>query len=373
MSTDYATPYLDFIKAFEKLFIIKSNESVEDMCNIITNVLILKYQLTKKQLAQIIIKALQYNYASCDNYAKILKNIGMEINDLSDLRFPSEDSIEFTVMHDHIDKFKDYISQNKIKDKFFKIPILNNIQIKSDRINLSYYYRGKQENLNLSLIETCAYFGSVNIFFFLISNQKYTISKECLRYSLIGRNTDIINECLKKYLMDKDCLRDIVCSHNNSMLEFGLERNFFTYNDFERDYVTRTAIYQDIIKYQNLKAVFLLYENAKDLILPWCAAFPQTIDIIKNEKITDKTDLENRNILHYACMSPNSDIVKFLFNSTIKIDVNHHDMYSMTALHYAAMNNNLDAVKILISHGVEVNNELSRNKINHSNIKFSLI
>ena len=179
MSDDYAKPYLDFIRAFEKLFLIKSNESVEDMCNIITNVLLLKYQLTKKQLAKIIIKALQYNYASCDNYAKIFKNIGMEINDLSKLKFPSESSIEFTVMHDRIDKFKEYISQNEIKnEKFLKIPVLNNIELKSDSISFSYYHMSEKDNLALSLIETCAYFGSVNIFFFLISSQKYTISKK---------------------------------------------------------------------------------------------------------------------------------------------------------------------------------------------------
>ncbi|EAX94782.1 hypothetical protein TVAG_058720 [Trichomonas vaginalis G3] len=113
--------------------------------------------------------------------------------------------------------------------------------------------------------------------------------------------------------MDKDCLRVIVCSHNNDMLEFVLERNFFTYKDFDRDNVKLTAIYESIIKYQNLKAVFLLFEKAKDFILPWCAAFLQTIDILKNQKITNKLDFKDRNILHYACMSQNSDIVKFLF------------------------------------------------------------
>ncbi|EAY05390.1 hypothetical protein TVAG_131240 [Trichomonas vaginalis G3] len=306
MSSDYAKPYSDFIEAFEKLFLIKYNESVEDMCNIITNVLISKYQLTKNQLSTIIIKALHYNYASNENYIKILKNINIDYMKLPELAFPLEGSIEFTVMHDQIDRFKEYISQKDLKnDNFLEIPW------------------SEKNSYHISLIEACAYFGSVNIFFFLISNQKYTISKNCLRYSLIGRNTDIINECLKENQMDIECLRNIVCSHNNEMLEFVLDQNFFTYKDFDGENIYSRAIYEDIIKYQNLKAVFTLFDREKNFIVPWCAAFPQTIDILRNEKLPDKTDFRKRNILHYACMSQNSDIFKFLFETNDKIDLNY--------------------------------------------------
>ncbi|EAY21306.1 hypothetical protein TVAG_166810 [Trichomonas vaginalis G3] len=335
MSSDYAKPYSDFIGAFEKLFLIKSNESVEDMCNIIKNVLISKYQLSKSQLSTIILKALQYNYASKENYIKILEYF-------SELTLPLEGSIEFVVMHDQIDKFKEYISQKELKNDNF----------------LEIYKTHELERFKLSLIETCAYFGSANIFFFLISNQKYAISKKCLQYALIGRNTDIISECLKENQMDKDCLRDIICSHNNEMLEFVLEKNIFTYKDFDGEDIHSTAIYEDIIKYQNLKAVFLLFDRERNFIVPWCAAFPQTIDILKNEKFLDKIDYKKRNILHYACMSQNSDIFKFLYSSTNKIDADYRDVYEMTALHYAAMYNNIDATRILVSLGADVNAKL---------------
>ena len=124
MSSDYAKPYSDFIGAFEKLFLIKSNESVEYMCDIITNTLISKYQLTKSQLTEIILEALRYNYASGENYIKILKNIGFDNKKLSNLTFPLEGSVEFIVMHDQIDKFKEYISQRELNfDIFFKFLI----------------------------------------------------------------------------------------------------------------------------------------------------------------------------------------------------------------------------------------------------------
>ncbi|EAX96471.1 hypothetical protein TVAG_024820 [Trichomonas vaginalis G3] len=335
MSSDYAKPYLDFIGAFDKLFLIKSNESVEDMCNIIKNVLISKYQLTESQLSLIILKAIQYNYASLENYKEISKNLSYEIKELSNLSFPSMSPFIFAVVHDKIDIFKEYITPKEFNsDIFLEIPSLE-----------------RKESFNLSLIEACAYFGSVNIFNFLISNHNFTLSEKCLRCSLIGRNRDIINECLKYNQIDVDCLMDIVSSHNNEMFEFVLDRDLFTSED-PHEY---EFIIDDIIKYQNLKAVFILFEREKSFIVPWCAAFPQTIDILKNEKLTNKIDRRKRNMIHYACMSQNSDVLKFLFDSTNKIDVDYHDTYEMTALHYATMYKNIDAARILISHGADVN------------------
>lgn len=90
------------------------------------------------------------------------------------------------------------------------------------------------------------------------------------------------------------------------MLEYVLERNIFTYKDFDveewvhnKDIYERRkykAVYEDVITYQNLNAVFLLFEREKNCIFPWCAAFPQTIDIIKSNKIPDKIDFHGRNI-----------------------------------------------------------------------------
>ena len=193
MSSGYSRQYADFIGAFEKLFSIQSSESVEEICNIISNVLISKYKLSVKKLTKITLMALQYNYASAENYAKIFKHIGSNFKRISELIFPSENSIEYIVMHDQIEKFKEYISQKRIDNDcvFLEIPDL----VKYEKIK-NYEYR---PFVKLSLIEACAYFGSVNIFFFLISNQGCKRTNNCLRYSIIGRNADIINECLKNF------------------------------------------------------------------------------------------------------------------------------------------------------------------------------
>ncbi|EAX97020.1 hypothetical protein TVAG_315220 [Trichomonas vaginalis G3] len=99
MSSDYSKQYADFIKALEKLFHIKSNEPIEDMCSIITNTLISKYQLSINQLTKLIYEAIRYNYASGANYIKILEQIGADLTGVSDYHFETEDSIKFIVMH----------------------------------------------------------------------------------------------------------------------------------------------------------------------------------------------------------------------------------------------------------------------------------
>ncbi|EAY04543.1 hypothetical protein TVAG_244440 [Trichomonas vaginalis G3] len=199
MSSDYSQQYEDFIAALERLFHIKSNEPIEDMCNTITNTLISKYHLSIKHITKLIREAIRYNYASGANYFKILKHIGADFS-FWDFEFEKEDSIEYIVMHDQIDKFKEYTVQHSISDDedFLKVP----------NFDIDAFVQGI--NVKLTLIEACAYFGSVNIFYFLISNDISKITENCLNYAVIGGNQDIINKCLKENKMDINCLRSII-------------------------------------------------------------------------------------------------------------------------------------------------------------------
>ncbi|EAX97555.1 hypothetical protein TVAG_006860 [Trichomonas vaginalis G3] len=166
--------------------------------------------------------------------------------------FPKENEIDYIIMNDQIEKFREFVTERSLDD----------ILIRTSGI------------IGLELIEACCYYGSVNIFNFLISNLNQEITNECLEYSFAGGNTDIINECLKYNKIDSGCFRYIVGSHNNKFLEFIFERDLF-----EEEFLDINVI----IESQNLKAVFLLYKKDKRLIMPWRAAFPQTFDIIKNE------------------------------------------------------------------------------------------
>ncbi|EAX98076.1 hypothetical protein TVAG_415000 [Trichomonas vaginalis G3] len=166
--------------------------------------------------------------------------------------------------------------------------------------------------------------------------------------------------------MNIDCLRIIVKTHFNEMLEYTIEREIFDYGaNWCGGPVTYQAPFEDIIKYQNLKAVFLLYKKFKTGIFPWCAAFPQTIDIIKKEKDLPYYDYYQNNILDYACQSQNGEICKFLLNSTNANDkyVNESNEGRLsTPLHFAAKWNNKEATELLISHGANINEKYQEGK-----------
>ncbi|EAY16490.1 hypothetical protein TVAG_348000 [Trichomonas vaginalis G3] len=372
MSSDYSKQYADFIGALEKLFHIKSNEPIEDMCSIITNTLISKYQLSIKQLTKLIHEAIRYNYASGANYVKILEQIGAYLTGVSDYHFETEGSIKFIVMHDQIDKFKEYLTQNSIPDDvYFLIPNFRN-----NAFDKGYF-------AVLSLIEACAYFGSVNIFYFLTSNHISEITENCLCSALIGGNQDIINECLKEHKMDIDCLRSIIRTHNHKLLEYVLEREIFELDNFygeiwkygkEENWMNDTSykpVYEDIIRYQNLNAVFLLFKRNKYYIFPWGAAFSQTIDIFKNNTFSNKHNHTKFGIIYFACKAQNSNIGRLLLESYNQIIVNNNeggdecisrganinekDDNGKTSLHFAAKNNIKETAELFISYGANIN------------------
>ncbi|EAY18993.1 hypothetical protein TVAG_246710 [Trichomonas vaginalis G3] len=373
MSSDYSQQYTDLIGALEKLFHIKSNEPIEDMCSIIANTLISKYQLSINQLTKLIHETIRYNYASGANYVKILKQIGADLAGVSDYHFETEGSIKFIVMHDQIDEFKEYLTQNSISGNIF-------LKIPNFVYNANHYLKYSAE---LSLIESCAYFGSVNIFYFLISNQICKITKRCLCYSVIGGNQDIINECLKENKMDIACLRSIIRAHNHELLEYVLNREIFELDDLYGENwkwgiedncmgdVNYRPIYKDIIRYQNLNAVFLLFKRNKNYIFPWGAAFPQTIDIFKNNTFSNKHNHTKCGIIYFACKSKNSDICRLLFESYNQIivnnnegddecishgiDINEKDDDGQTALHIAASFKSKEIAELLISHCININ------------------
>ncbi|EAY07105.1 hypothetical protein TVAG_342690 [Trichomonas vaginalis G3] len=275
-------------------------------------------------------------------------------------------------MHDQIDKFKEYVAQHSISDDKDFLKITN--------FSIDDFYQ--DNDVGLTLIEACAYFGSVNIFYFLTSNDISKITENCHSYAVIGGNQDIINECLKEKKMGIDCLRSIIRTHNHKLFEYVLDRSFYRVADLygknwnspkEKNLMHEEkykSIYEDIITYQNLNAVFILFKRNKKIIFPWAAAFPQTIDIFKNNTFSNKDNRTNCGIIHFASKAQNSDICRLLLESYNQIivdtnegdecishgvNINKKDKYGNTDLYYATWNNNKETIELLIAHGANVN------------------
>lgn len=386
----YIEQYNDFITVFDKLFHIKSDESLEDTYNLMLSI-ISKYNLRLTIVITAIFAAIRCNYQSCEQYIKILNHIlatfsnsnsklyadllKENVNDYKDLlsfkdgntyqiefdqsAFPKEGDLPYIIMKDQIEKFKEYVTNNELEDVLLPI---------------SYE--------PLSPIEISAYFGSVNIFSFLHHSLGFELTDSCFQLSIIGRNTDIINECMNCYHIDENVIYFALISHNHEFTEYILDRKEVDINKID---------HSPIVESLNLKALFLMYEKSKNSIIPWCAAFQQTNDLIKKGDLDfSKIDSNKRTLLHNAIIYYNIDICKFILNNlkTNHINIDGKDSdgktalhYSvlnncntitenlllrgakfnaktkngMTALHFAALRNNVETFEILISHGADIN------------------
>ncbi|EAY09221.1 ankyrin repeat protein, putative [Trichomonas vaginalis G3] len=374
MSCGSLAMYQDFIGFYDRLFHIKSNEAVEEMINLISSILITKYKMSFHALFKSIFRAMHSNYRSINVYVQILNQILTKFSlkksefvyrdddffDESNIfnlkqdivsSFPKEGEIGYMIMHDQIDCFKEYISNHSLA-----------YLLMFCRFKFSPFQQ-------LSLLEACCYFGSVNIFFFLISNAECIITQECLKASIFGGNTDIINECMKKNQIDKYCVNSSLVSHNNQFFEYILENVMFTSNfkvestycsdddysdnivyidhfDFE-DYFDHECI----IESQNLNAVLLLYMKDKNLIFPWCAAFPQLLDIIRKESMNDYDLVLDLQFLHYAIENASIETVKFVISQNEGKIPEYINLDSL--LLYAAEKDSKEIAEFLLSHGAD--------------------
>ena len=235
MSYEYLNKYDDFINTYDTLNHLQPNESIEEFFQQIETILIKKYKVSVNVIIRNLVNACKWNYRSIDSYIKILNLLfnkyslttaevtkflietrfeGMKITSNNNEIFvfekdTTDDELNIMIMYDQIDKIKEFFINISPED--IKINILS---------------------FSFDVLEACAYFGSINIFIYLISNFNYKISDKCLKYAVIGRNTDIINECLKNKKVDLDILKDAILSHNNDFIEDIIQKNLIRFGTF---------------------------------------------------------------------------------------------------------------------------------------------
>ncbi|EAY05832.1 ankyrin repeat protein, putative [Trichomonas vaginalis G3] len=164
-----------------------------------------------------------------------------------------------------------------------------------------------------SLLELCCYHGAVDCFKLLRTKFSSEITEKCLRFSFLGRNKEILSECLKYQKPDNECMKYAIISHNIDFVTFLMNE----YNiEIDLDYCGM---------YNNLES-FLVY-------------FDQTNDI--NKCFVYSTMFNIPSLCEY-----------FLSNG---ININAKDNYGETALHIAAENNGKEIAELLISHGANIN------------------
>lgn len=315
---DYSLLYRDYINLFNELFTLNEETDLYDLAQRVKDILLIKYKVNPPYRFTSFIESLEmYNYKARDLYF-ILSCLIDDKEPVYQCRILDE--LQTIILYDAIENFRDYIFRRGLPDKIY------------------YYSFG-----NLTPLEASCIFGSVNIFYFLLNNSNLSydelITTKCLKNAIMGRNIDIINECLRYVDFDKECIETIIQAHFHDLFEFVISRARLNFKFNPNDYIF------SIFHFLNLNAVFLLHKYGYD-IFPWCAKFPQTIEIINDTNFKDF----HIDILLYASQSNDLEFFKYIF-----YNYPHHPKSISETLNNAFEKNIWDVVDFLISEDIDLN------------------
>ena len=189
---------------------------------------------------------LECNYKSKELYAQLYHLL----NPSDKLNIKEDSTLGKIIINDNIQEFRNYIVEHSLPGM------------------LSF------NSFTLTPLEACCHFGAPNIFYFILNlpddicEDNY-ITDKCLEQAIYGRNTDIINECLKECDWTTDCVDLMIGTHFHNLLEWVLE-----------NHMIRPSRHAEIIALShNLPAFFLLFQKGYDTT-PIERVYPIAADII---------------------------------------------------------------------------------------------
>ncbi|EAY16707.1 ankyrin repeat protein, putative [Trichomonas vaginalis G3] len=233
-----------------------------------------------------------------------------------------------------------------------------------------------------TLLELCCYHGAVDCFKLLRTKFNSEITQQCLQFSFLGGNQEIMSECLKYQKPDEECMIYAIISHNIDfvtflMNEYNIEINldscgffqnleaFLVYFDQTND-IKKCFVYSPIFNIPSLFEYFRLHGaniNVKDengiTALHYAAMnnSKETAEVlISHGANINEKNKEGQTALHYAAENNNKETAEVLISHGANINVK--DENGITALHYAVENNNKERADVLISHGANINEKI---------------
>ncbi|EAY07455.1 hypothetical protein TVAG_499410 [Trichomonas vaginalis G3] len=269
-----------------------------------------------------------FNYLFYKEYNIVLNENGRKFfNDFEDSRYSSDIHEQKTIHRSIMDDDKISLINFTEGEGFDK-----NQKLKSDLY--PYAYKG------LSLLELCCYHGSVDCFKFLRTKFQSEITPDCLRYSFLGGNPDIMNECLKVQKPDNECMEYAIISHNIDFVTF-LTNEHNIKIDIEL-----------CSKYSNLQSFLVYLDQTNDINTCFVYSPNFHISLLLEYFISNGADINAENKygltpLHQAAMNNNKETTEILISNGA--DINAKDKYGLTPLNIASINNNKEIVEILNS------------------------
>ena len=208
------------------------------------------------------------------------------------------------------------ILRNDNLEKLQEISTQNNFNF-NQKIEPSLYERYSFiNNYNVSLIDYCAFFGSINCFKYLLLNGASV--QNTLKYAIAGGNLEIIHLCEQNNTLFEDALETAIQFHQNDIFYYYYDKKIEKIKDL-------TILGTQCIKFYNFKILqFLIFEGLKitDKIINKLARYGNIflLVLLKKECIFPK------NILLSAVKSKNFEIVNLILNNE-KININEKYIY----------------------------------------------
>ncbi|EAY01617.1 ankyrin repeat protein, putative [Trichomonas vaginalis G3] len=275
------------------------------------------------------------NYLFYQEYGIKLSDIDdFDKNKPKNLNIHTEDTIYSAIMDNDKERFISFIEREGFdKDK----------KLDSDLYPL----------INASLLELCCYHGAVGCFKLLRAKFNSKITRNCLNLSFLGRNPEIMNECLKYQQPDGESMKYAIISHNIDFVTFLMNK-----------YDLIIDLY-DCESYNNLDSFLVYYDQMHDLnscfVKSACFNIPSLCKyFLSHGANIDVKNMIGETALHIAAINNSKETAELLIKNGADIYIK--DMYCETALYYAVINNCKETVELLITNGANVNN---KNKNGH--------
>ena len=202
-----------------------------------------------------------------------------------------------------------------------------------------------------NLLELCCYHGAVNCFKFLRTKYNFPITNDCLRFSFLSGNPDILSECMKVVKPDNQCMEYAIISHNIDFVCFLMSEHFisiFVNTCCEFKNLQAFLVYLD--QTNNIKETF---PNSTCFNIPSLCKYLIKYDV-DTEDIKESQWRKNR-ALYHAVEGNSIETVKFLLNQGANINKPH---VGLTELHVATINNCKEMVELLLSHGAPIDEKI---------------
>ena len=245
----------------------------------------------------------------------------------------NEDYISRLIRNDQVIEFISYTEKTNLS--------LYNAKIKHSIFETNAFLIEKVPNL----IEYSAFYGSIQIFKYLIMND-VSLTPSIWLYAIHGNNPEIINFLEdKKIELNYECLKESIKCHHIDITDYILN-NYF-HND-----QNISSLCIEFYNFYLLKNIDLIQlNNFCDLckydyfiVVDW---------ILKSENIIDNSELISK-AFFFAVLYENIEIIKLLF-SFEKYEINYSYLYEFNkdlkkaALHVVVENENYEILKLLLS------------------------